>query len=70
MVILIIKIKNKRTREDLNIEQIETSIPSPKTASLERYSVYISYMLQNFDTLSSFYNFYTARLRWCNHFGS
>ncbi|KAI7898357.1 uncharacterized protein BX663DRAFT_581935 [Cokeromyces recurvatus] len=27
-------------------------------------------MLQNFDTLSSFYSFHTARLRWCNHFGS
>ncbi|KAI7904419.1 uncharacterized protein BX663DRAFT_342041 [Cokeromyces recurvatus] len=55
--------QEQERKRRLNIEQIETSISSPKTASLECYSVYISYMLQNFNTLSSFYGFHTARLR-------
>lgn len=53
-----------------NVEQIETQIPSPKTASIEHYATHMTYMLQHMDVLSNFYSFETARINWCNYIGS
>lgn len=45
-------------------------MPSPKTASIQRYMSYINYMLQNMDILLNFYNFEAAKLKWLNYVGS
>ncbi|KAI7890973.1 uncharacterized protein EV154DRAFT_551845 [Mucor mucedo] len=52
-----------------NIEYIETRIPSPKTTGAENYKRHITYMLQHFKALVTFYDFQTARIRWSNYFG-
>lgn len=52
------------------LEAIETNIPSPKTLSIEKYSSYITYMLEHLNTLHSFYNFETAKIKWLNYLAS
>ncbi|KAI7873102.1 uncharacterized protein EV154DRAFT_579526 [Mucor mucedo] len=52
-----------------NIEYIETRIPSPKTTGAENYKRHITYMLQHFEALVTFYDFQTARIRWSNYIG-
>ncbi|PHZ13490.1 uncharacterized protein RHIMIDRAFT_120768 [Rhizopus microsporus ATCC 52813] len=57
-------------KQSLGIESIETNIPSPKTASTQRYMLYITYILQHMDSLFNFYNFETTKLKWLNYIGS
>ncbi|KAI7893257.1 uncharacterized protein EV154DRAFT_583715 [Mucor mucedo] len=52
-----------------NIEYIETRIPSPKTTGAENYKRHITYMLQHFEALVTFYDFQNARIRWSNYIG-
>lgn len=60
------KLEQDRKRR-LNIEQIESHIPSPKTANVQLYTRYLIYTLQHFQALTDFYDFSTARTRWCNY---
>ncbi|PHZ13402.1 uncharacterized protein RHIMIDRAFT_305406 [Rhizopus microsporus ATCC 52813] len=57
-------------KQNLGIESIKTNIPSPKTASTQRYMLYITYILQHMDSLFNFYNFETTKLKWLNYIGS
>lgn len=52
------------------LEAIETNIPSPKTLSIEKYSSYITYMIEHLNALHSFYNFETAKIKWLNYLAS
>ena len=52
------------------VKQIEIQIPSPKTTSIDHYTMHITYMLQHMDVLFNFYSFETARINWCNYIGS
>ncbi|CEG78583.1 hypothetical protein RMATCC62417_13166 [Rhizopus microsporus] len=57
-------------KKSLGIERIETDMPSPKTASIQQYMLYLTYILQHMDVLLNFYNFETAKLKWLNYVGS
>ena len=57
-------------KQSLYIERIETNIPSPKTAFIQRYMPYLTYILQHMDVLFNFYNFETAKPKWLNYIGS
>ncbi|GAA5812652.1 hypothetical protein MFLAVUS_006109 [Mucor flavus] len=52
------------------LEAIQTNIPSPKTLSIEKYSSYITYMIEHLNALHSFYNFETAKIKWLNYLAS
>jgi hypothetical protein len=62
--------KEQDRKKRLNVEAIETRIPLPKTASINQYTMYITYMLQHMEVLFNFYNFNTARINWCNYIDS
>ena len=57
-------------KQSLDMERIETNIPSPKTAFIQRYMLYLTYILQHMDVLFNFYNFETAKPKWLNYIGS
>ncbi|KAI8087809.1 uncharacterized protein B0P05DRAFT_465436, partial [Gilbertella persicaria] len=67
-------VNRKKLEQDrkkrLDIEQIETHFPSPKTAKLQHYTEYVMYALQHFRALANFYGFNTAKTKWCNYKGS
>ncbi|CAO0803072.1 unnamed protein product [Mucor circinelloides] len=46
--------KQQKYKQELGIEKIETDIPSPKTASVEQFVLYVAYMLQHMNTLFDF----------------
>ncbi|GAA5814594.1 hypothetical protein MFLAVUS_008093 [Mucor flavus] len=52
------------------LEAIETNISSPKKLSIEKYSSYITYMIEHLNALHSFYNFETAKIKWLNYLAS
>ncbi|GAA5815767.1 hypothetical protein MFLAVUS_009282 [Mucor flavus] len=59
--------KQQKHKQELGIEKIETDIPSPKTASVEQFVLYVAYMLQHMNTLFDFYGFDTSKVRWLNY---
>lgn len=62
--------KQQKHKQELGIEKIETDIPSPKTASVEQFVLYVAYMLQHMNTLFDFYGFDTSKVRWLNYLSS
>ncbi|KAI7892841.1 uncharacterized protein EV154DRAFT_537312 [Mucor mucedo] len=54
------KLEQDRKKEQ-GVQTIETNIPSVKSAVADKYITH--------DTLFSFYNFQTARVKWCNYIG-
>ncbi|GAA5813805.1 hypothetical protein MFLAVUS_007292 [Mucor flavus] len=62
--------KQQKHKQELGIEKIETDIPSPKTASVEQFVLYVVYMLQHMNTLFDFYGFDTSKVRWLNYLSS
>ena len=44
-------------------------MPLPKTASIQRYTLYLTNILQHMDALLNFYNVETAKLKWLNYIG-
>lgn len=63
------KLEQERKQRS-HVQEIEAHIPSPKTTSTIMYKTHITYLMQHMVTLFNFYNFNTARLRWCNYIGS
>lgn len=62
--------KQQKYKQELGIEKIETDIPSPKTASVEQFVLYVAYMLQHMNTLFGFYGFDTSKVKWLNYLSS
>ncbi|KAI7891472.1 uncharacterized protein EV154DRAFT_442882 [Mucor mucedo] len=62
------KLEQDRKKEQ-GVQTIETNIPSVKSAVTDKYITHVKYMMQHKDTLFSFYNFQTARVKWCNYIG-
>lgn len=62
--------KQQKYKQELGIEKIETDIPSPKTASVEQFVLYVAYMLQHMNTLFDFYGFDTSKVKWLNYLSS
>ncbi|KAI7896149.1 uncharacterized protein EV154DRAFT_535887 [Mucor mucedo] len=62
-----------RLEQDRNKEQgvqiIEINIPSVKSTVADKYITHVKYMMQHNETLFNFYNFQTARVKWCNYIG-
>ncbi|KAI7889213.1 uncharacterized protein EV154DRAFT_592502 [Mucor mucedo] len=63
-----LKLEQDRKKEQ-GVQTIETNIPSVKSAVTDKYITHVKYMMQHKDTLFSFYNFQTARVKWCNYIG-
>lgn len=63
------KMEQERKKRS-GVLQIETQIPSPKTASINCYMIHITYLLRHMNVLFNFYSFDTARINWCNYIGS
>ncbi|KAG2194004.1 hypothetical protein INT47_005006, partial [Mucor saturninus] len=63
-----LKLEQDRKKEQ-GVQTIETSIPSVKSAVADKYITHVKYMMQHQDTLFNFYNFQTARVKWCNYIG-
>ncbi|KAI7875521.1 uncharacterized protein EV154DRAFT_486696 [Mucor mucedo] len=61
-----LKLEQDRKKEQ-GVQTIETNIPSVKSAVTDKYITHVKYMMQHKDTLFSFYNFQTARVKWCNY---
>ncbi|KAI7903923.1 uncharacterized protein BX663DRAFT_542240 [Cokeromyces recurvatus] len=62
--------EQQKRKQRLGIEKIETDIPSPKTASVEQFVLYITYMLQHMNTLLNFYGFETFKIKRLNYLSS
>ncbi|GAA5811153.1 hypothetical protein MFLAVUS_004583 [Mucor flavus] len=62
--------EQQKYKHRLGIEKIETDIPSPKTASMEQFVLYITYMSQHMNTLFDFYGFETFKVKWLNYLSS
>ncbi|GAA5816830.1 hypothetical protein MFLAVUS_010364 [Mucor flavus] len=62
--------EQQKHKHRLGIEKIETDIPSPKTASMEQFVLYITYMSQHMNTLFDFYGFETSKVKWLNYLSS
>ncbi|GAA5811631.1 hypothetical protein MFLAVUS_005071 [Mucor flavus] len=62
--------EQQKRKHRLGIEKIETDIPSPKTASMEQFVLYITYMSQHMNTLFGFYGFETSKVKWLNYLSS
>ncbi|GAA5809216.1 hypothetical protein MFLAVUS_002621 [Mucor flavus] len=62
--------EQRKHKHRLGIEKIETDIPSPKTASMEQFVLYITYMSQHKNTLFDFYGFETSKVKWLNYLSS
>ncbi|KAI7903137.1 uncharacterized protein BX663DRAFT_485879 [Cokeromyces recurvatus] len=62
--------EQQKRKQRPGIEKIETDIPSPKTASVEQFVLYITYMLQHMNTLLNFYSFETSKIKWLNYLSS
>ncbi|KAG2191036.1 hypothetical protein INT47_006012 [Mucor saturninus] len=63
-----LKLEQDRKKEQ-GVQTIETNIPSVKSAVADKYITHVKYMMQHQDTLFNFYNFQTARVKWCNYIG-
>lgn len=61
------RIQNAKTSKQ--IDKIETSIPSPKTATLEGFAAYLSSLLPNLSKVLSFYGKEFAEWRFLNYQG-
>lgn len=62
--------EQQKHKHRLGIGKIETGIPSPKTASMEQFVLYITYMSQHMNTLFDFYGFETSKVKWLNYLSS
>ncbi|GAA5808492.1 hypothetical protein MFLAVUS_001883 [Mucor flavus] len=62
--------EQQKHKHRLDIEKIETNIPSPKTVSMEQFVLYITYMSQHMNTLFDFYSFETSKVKWLNYLSS
>ncbi|GAA5813215.1 hypothetical protein MFLAVUS_006689 [Mucor flavus] len=60
-------LSSEESKHRLGIEKIETDIPSPKTAYMEQFVLYITYMSQHMNTLFDFYGFETSKVKWLNY---
>ncbi|KAI7865456.1 uncharacterized protein EV154DRAFT_557220 [Mucor mucedo] len=63
-----LKLEQDRKKEQ-GVQTIETNIPSVKSAGADKYITHVKYMMQHQGTLFNFYNFQTARVKWCNYIG-
>jgi hypothetical protein len=59
----------ERLKVQRGIKDIETNIPSPKTVDPTKFSLYLTYILQNLDTLFSFYSHRSAAFRFHDYQG-
>ncbi|KAI9473418.1 MAG: hypothetical protein EXX96DRAFT_507983 [Benjaminiella poitrasii] len=55
--------KLQRLKDQHNITDIESRIPSNKTSSLAQYRAYTEYIFNNLDALFNFYDHHTSRDR-------
>ncbi|KAI9483236.1 MAG: hypothetical protein EXX96DRAFT_479415, partial [Benjaminiella poitrasii] len=55
--------KLQRLKDQHNITDIESRIPSNKTSSLAQYQAYTEYIFNNLDALFNFYGHHTSRDR-------
>jgi hypothetical protein len=61
--------KLEKMKQDSGIQQLESAIPSPKTANIRNYLAYVDYILLHLGHFFSFYNFSTARFKWQSYVG-
>ncbi|RCH84173.1 hypothetical protein CU097_006069, partial [Rhizopus azygosporus] len=58
---------NRKIRNGL--KEIETDVPTVKTANVEQFTRHIQYIFTNLDAFFNFYDFTVAEITWKNHRG-